>query len=197
MKQRKAKAYNYDHVRHTSECAFQRAIIQGKYSKVKGEEIKWIDIELPVDDSSSPRGECIDLIGKDSNGNYVLCELKFRKKGDNGSPNEATDQLKCYYEYIKRNAAELNKIKLGHTNASEKIDWEKVATSKTRLMVVANDFYWETWLKRSKKKEKLTDPKTEYYSVNIDRYEFEKQKGEKPYFTPKMPEEGLIWEEKH
>ena len=196
MKTRKAKAYNYDHVRHTSECAFQRAIIQGKYSIVEREEIKWIDIELPVDDSSSARGKCLDLIGKDSNGNYVLCELKFRKNSDNGSPSKATEQLKGYFKSIQDNASELNRIKLGHTNASEQIDWEKVASSTTRLMVVANSFYWDTWLVRSKKKETLTDSQTEYYSVNIDRYEFEKQKGEKPYFTPKMPKEGIKWEEK-
>ena len=74
-------------IRHTAECAFQRAIIQGKKSIVKEEVINWIDIELPVDGSNSPRGKCIDLIGKDSHGNYVLCELKFRKTGDNGEVN--------------------------------------------------------------------------------------------------------------
>lgn len=60
-----------------SECAFQRAIILGEYSIVdKEDKITWIDIELPVDDSTSSRGKCIDLIGKDSQGHYVLCELK-------------------------------------------------------------------------------------------------------------------------
>lgn len=197
MKQRKPKDYNANHVAHTAECAFQRAIIQGKYSIVKKEKIEWIDIELPVDDSASSRGQCVDLIGIDSNENYVLCELKFRKKGDNGNPIEATEQLKCYYKNIKKNAEELNKIKLGHTNATRRIDWVKVAMDNTRLMVVANGFYWDTWLVRSRNKVKLTDNKTEYYSVDIDRYIFEKQKGDKKYYTPKMPIEGLHWEEKH
>lgn len=197
MKQRKPQAFNADHVAHTAECAFQRAIIQGKSSVVKGEEIKWIDIELPVNDSASSRGQCVDLIGMDRNGNYVLCELKFRKKSDNGNPIEATEQLKGYYEEIKKNATELNRIGLRHINATKNIDWEKVASPKTRLMVVANRFYWDTWLERSKNKVTLTDKKTEYYSVNIDRNVFEIQKGKNKYYTPKMPKEGLTWEEKH
>ena len=67
-------------IRHTGECAFQRAIILNGTSSVNGDEIEWMDIELPVDERINPRGKCIDLIGKDSEGNYVLCELKFRKK---------------------------------------------------------------------------------------------------------------------
>lgn len=196
MKQRKPQAFNANHVAHTAECAFQRAIIQGKYSIVKEDKITWIDIELPVDNSASSRGQCVDLIGMDSKGNYVICELKFRKKSDNGNPIEATEQLKGYYKNIEHNAKELNRIKLGHTNATMKIDWEKVASSNTRLMVVANEFYWSTWLERSKKKVKLTDSKVEYYSVEIDRDAFEKQKGKNKYYTPQMPEKGLKWKEK-
>ena len=182
-------------IRHTAECAFQRAIIQGKITKVNGEVINWIDIELPVDGSNSSRGKCIDLIGKDSQGNYVLCELKFRKTGDNGKPSEAVNQLRGYYQYIKDNAADLSNLR--HTNATEDINWEKVASSKTRLMVVANSFYWDTWLIRSRNKESLKDfDDIEFYSVKIDRREFEKQKGNKDNYTPKMPEEGMEWEEK-
>ena len=191
MKQRKPSEYNSDRVRHTSECAFQRAIIQGDYSIVNGEKIKWIDIELPVDDSPSSRGKCIDLIGKDSRGVYVLCELKFRKKSDNGGPEEAANQIKGYYEEIKKNADELNKIELGHTHATAKIDWEKVASNETRLMVVANKFYWETWCER--KKTVLSDRSIEYYSVNIERYTFERQKGAKVYYKPQMESQGFKW----
>ena len=98
---------------------------------------------------------------------------------------------------IKKNAAELNKIRLRHTNATEEIDWEQVASDKTRLMVVANEFYWGTWLVRSKYKEELTDKKVEYYSVSLsDRYIFEKQKGQKENYEPKMPQEGFDWTEK-
>ena len=197
MKNRKAGYYKIKDVTNTAECAFQRAIIQGRYSFIKGEKIKWIDIELPVDDSLSKRGECVDLIGKDSKGNYVLCELKFRKRSDHGSPSLATTQLKNYYENIKKNAVELNRIKLGHINASERIDWEKVASPTTRLMVVANDFYWDTWLIRSRKKERLTDKNVEYYSVNVDRFEFEKQLGDNKNFAPIMPKGGIEWIEKH
>ena len=195
MKQRTPANYRFKDIAHTAECAFQRAIIQGKTSIVKNELIKWIDIELPVDDSPFSRGRCVDLIGKDSKGNYVLCELKFRKKSDNGNPIEATKQLKGYYENIKKNATELNSIDLRHKNATERIDWKKVASSNTRLIVVANSFYWDTWLVRSKNKVELTDSKTEYYSVKIDRFVFEKQKGKNQHYTPQMPKEGLVWEE--
>ena len=176
MKTRKPGAYSTK-IAHAAECAFQRAIIQGGTSTVKGEKITWIDIELPVYGNKS-RGKCIDLIGKDSKGNYVLCELKFRKKSDNGGPNEATD---------------LKSRDLQHTNAKEKIDWERVAGENTRLFVVANEFYWNTWLK---KQEKPFDKDVEYYSVNIDRYEFEKQKDKKTAYTPQMPPDTK-WEEKH
>ena len=196
MKTRKPKAFTTE-IKHTAECALQRAIIQGETSLIKGEGIKWIDIELPVYGDKS-RGKCIDLIGKDSKGNYVLCELKFRKKRDSGGPKEATDQLKEYYSYIQKNADDLNSMNLGHKNAKEKkIDWKKVAAHTTRLFVVANSFYWDTWLILSKKKEKLVDTDVEYYSVNIDRYVFEQQKGNSTTYIPKMPKEGMIWEEKH
>ena len=196
MKTRKPGAYSTK-IAHAAECAFQRAIIQGGTSTVKGEKITWIDIELPVYGDKS-RGKCIDLIGKDSKGNYVLCELKFRKKRDSGGPKEATEQLKEYYSYIQKNADDLNSMNLMHENAKEKkIDWKKVAAQTTRLFVVANSFYWDTWLILSKKKEKLDDKDVEYYSVNIDRYVFEKQKGKNTTYTPQMPPEGMVWEEKH
>lgn len=194
MKTRKAGAYSTE-ITDTAERAFQRAIIQGKTSLVKGEEITWIDIELPVYGDKS-RGKSIDLIGKDSKGNYVLCELKFRKERDSDGPNEATEQLKGYHEYIKKNAKDLNSMNLKHTNAKEKIDWERVAGENTRLFVVANEFYWNTWLKPSKKQEKPFDKDVEYYSVDVNRYEFEKQKGKKTAYTPQMPPDTK-WEEKH
>jgi hypothetical protein len=196
MKTRKPKAFTTE-IKHTAESALQRAIIEGETSLVNGEEITWIDIELPVYGDKS-RGKCIDLIGKDSKGNYVLCELKFRKKRDSGGPNETTEQLKEYYSYIQKNADDLNSMNFMHENAKEKkIDWKKVAAKTTRLFVVANSFYWDTWLILSKKKEKLDDKDVEYYSVNIDRYVFEQQKGNNTTYIPKMPKEGMIWEEKH
>jgi hypothetical protein len=105
------------------------------------------------------------------------------------------NQLRGYYQYIKDNAADLSNLR--HTNATEGINWEEVASSKTRLMVVANSFYWDTWLIRSRNKESLKDfDDIEFYSVKIDRREFEKQKGNKDNYTPKMPKEGMEWEEK-
>jgi hypothetical protein len=64
-------------------------------------------------------------------------------------------------------------------------------------MVVANTFYWETWLIRSLNKENLGDyDDIEFYEIKIKRREFENQKGNKDQYTPKMPEEGMEWEER-
>ena len=103
--------------------------------------------------------------------------------------------MKEYYQYIKDNVTELSNLR--HTNATEDINWKKVVSQKTRLMVVANTFYWDTWLIRSINKENLNDfDNIEFYEVKIDRREFEKQKGNKDQYTPKMPKEGINWEER-
>ena len=82
----KPKMYR-EEIRHTAECAFQRAIIHGKQSILDGQTVTWLDIELPIDLSGHSRGRCIDLIGIDEEKNYVICELKFRKNfRDNGNP---------------------------------------------------------------------------------------------------------------
>ena len=81
-------------ISHVSECAFERAIILGKYSILDGKRVDWLDIEIPVAQSGKPRDRCLDLIGKDEDGRYVLCELKFRRRSeDNGNPREAANQL--------------------------------------------------------------------------------------------------------
>lgn len=166
-------------IHHTAECAFQRAIILGKTSFVNGEIIKWIDIELPVDGIKA-RGKCIDLIGIDSKGNYVICELKFRRNyHDNGGPIEAAEQLIEYYKYIKTNKDQL--IGLQHKNATEPIDWYSIASNKTRLFVVANKDYFNSWYVRKKS---TLNKDVEYYSVNIEQDVFQQQKGFNPKYTP-------------
>ena len=178
-------------IRHVSECAFQRAIILGKYSIVNGKRINWIDIELPVDKAESARGKCIDLIGKDSDGNYVICELKFRRKyRDNGGPIEATKQLKEYFELINSNIDYLKGLQ--HDNATESINWDDVAKGKTRLFVVANKDYFESWCVR-KHTDLPDDDGVEYYAVNVNQNEFSDQKGTLLKYMPIMPDEGFEW----
>lgn len=181
-------------IQNTSECAFQRAIIEGQYSLLNGEKIEWLDIEIPVDYSGNARGKSLDLIGMDSKGNYVLVELKFRKGSrDNGNPEEAAFQLKEYLQYIKQNYSHLH----GHSENGKPIDWEKVANGKTRLVVSANKRYWESWFGPRRKGVKYDITGVECYSVDVEQDEFINQRGEMDTYSPKFPsKDQLIWEKK-
>jgi RecB family endonuclease NucS len=176
-------------IQNVSECAFQRAIILGKESKVNDETIRWIDIELPVAGKKA-RGKCLDLIGIDSDGHYVICELKFRRNhGDNGGPEEAAKQLCDYYECIKDNVETLKGLR--HTNSNGEICWEKVAENDTRKFVVANKEYYASWCER--KKTPLKNLCVEFYSVDVDSNEFDKQKNNNKSYTPEMPSNVKSW----
>ena len=175
-----------------SECAFERAIILGKYSIPDGKRVDWLDIEIPVAQSGKPRDRCLDLIGKDEDGRYVLCELKFRRRSeDNGNPLEAADQLNRYLESIKNHYETLGQ----HRNARGYIDWEAVANGATRLVIAANHRYWDSWHgPRRQRGEYVPSAEFECYSVNVDQDLFAKQKGSYATYTPNMPEEAKVWE---
>ena len=179
-------------ISHVSECAFERAIILGKYSILDGKRVDWLDIEIPVAQSGKPRDRCLDLIGKDEDGRYVLCELKFRRRSeDNGNPLEAADQLNRYLESIKNHYETLGQ----HRNARGYIDWEAVANGATRLVIAANHRYWDSWYgPRRPKGEYVPSEEFECYSVNVDQDIFAKQKGSNATYTPNMPEEAKVWE---
>ena len=179
-------------ISHVSECAFERAIIRGEYSILDGKRVDWLDIEIPVAQSGKPRDRCIDLIGKDEDGRYVLCELKFRRRSaDNGNPLEAAAQLNGYLESIKNHCKTLGQ----HLNALGDIGWEAVANGATRLVIAANHRYWDSWHgPRRQKGEYVPSAEFECYSVNVDQDLFAKQKGSNEKYTPNMPEEAKVWE---
>ena len=179
-------------IKHTAECAFQRAIIHGKQSVLDGEAVTWLDIELPVDNSGHSRGRCIDLIGIDSKKNYVLCELKFRKNyRDSGNPEKAARQLREYMELIKLNHKDLGDS--NHHDNGKPINWEKVANGNTRLVIAANKGYWKSYLGTRRKGKDYDTMGMECYSVDIKEDTFVNQKSNKETYTPIIPEEGLKW----
>ena len=104
-----------------AERAFQRAIIALKSAIINDDEISWIDIELPIKEGKTDR---FDLIGETSEGNYILCELKFAQGTTNGdSPEKATTQVLQYkntlIDYATRLKAAGQNFNL-HLNATYK-----------------------------------------------------------------------------
>ena len=179
-------------VKHTAECAFQRAIILGEQSALNGQIVTWLDIELPVDISGHARGRCVDLIGIDSDGNYVLCELKFRKKyRANGNPEEAAKQLSEYMKLIKDKYEYFGDS--NHHKNGKPINWEKLANGNTRLVIAANSGYWKSYFGPRRKGEDYNTMGMECYSVDIKDDTFVNQKLNKKTYTPIMPKEGLKW----
>lgn len=175
-------------IKSTSETAFQRALWLCKTSIIEGEAISWIDIELPVDISGNARGKCIDLIGKDESGNFVICELKFGEPG-NGNPHDAQRQLAEYFEQITKNSDFLGQ----HINARERgnINWHDVASNTTRFILAANEAYWQYWLNQRN----LTLPSdVECYELPIPTDYFKLlDKDKNGQYTPSIPAEKNIW----
>lgn len=188
-KDNKPKAFSKE-IKHAAKCALQRAIILAKESILNGKIVYWLDIEIPVDRSGKARGKCVDLIGKDEDGKYVLCELKFRKNyRDNGIPDEAAIQLKEYFDLIKTNSPHIH----GHEENGGEIDWEKVAKDNPRLVVAANKRYWETWFGPRKKDMSYDLKGIECYSINVEEDAFEKQKKGKETYKPKLDGSQNMW----
>lgn len=190
MKQENHPVRYSTEISDSAERALQRAIILSSVSNLNGKEVEWLDIEIPVDYSGKPRGKSIDLIGKDADGKYVLCEVKFRKKSsDNDTPEEAAKQLKRYHELIKENYDKIH----GHKENGKAVDWKEVASDRTRLVVAANNSYWENWDEKSINGWKFDTSNVELYSIAVDGFEFEKQKGNAKEYTPNMPSEAKTW----
>ena len=178
--------FNMD-IKSTSETAFQRSIWGCKTSEVGGTIVTWLDIEIPVDRSGNPRGQCVDLVGQDNYGRFILCELKFGDPG-NGSPDEAAAQVRSYKSEVVKNAD-----CLGHHKKSEQrgvIDWRQVASETTRLIVAANKAYWDYWRERL---EVVVPDGIECYELPIDSSCFKDQKPEKSTYTPKITDAQNTW----
>lgn len=173
-------------IRDTGELALQRAIVLSSHSYLNSKRVDWLDIEIPVDYSGKSRGKSIDLIGIDEDNIYVICELKFGKN-HNDAPEEAATKLGEYYNHIKQNSDKI----YGHRENGKPIDWEKVGSDSTRLIVAADTCYWDYWIKRKGREFVISE--VEYYTIPVDDHEFVKQKGDKGGYTPQMPMGGEDW----
>ncbi len=138
------------------EAVYQRSIISsGSHSLNSLGQVMWLDIELPVVFGISSRRSCVDLVGKDQNKRFVLCELKYEKpekdhkpkqKPSSDSPAYALCELIGYYLHTVDNAERLQEDGIWHTNSAGKLDWTLCKDSKNVVLVVAaNDTYWERW----------------------------------------------------
>lgn len=175
-------------IKDTGEKAFQRAIVNGGISILSADKmdwVEWIDFEVPVGDSSKPRDNCVDLLGKDASGRYVLCELKFSgKSAGNGSPKEAADQLLGYAKQLADNA---DNIRLHENVAQDAFNAKEYKKQKPRLIIAADLTYW------IKRRDEQKDARVENYAVLIKTDVFEKQKGEEIQYKPEMPQSGFMW----
>lgn len=104
---------------------------------------KWYDGELPIGQVA----ECgkvtrvcrVDLVGM-MESRPVICELKYTKIA--GQPFDALLQLLAYYCMIVKNAAELDKQCIHHTNVrNQNFKWVDIANNPI-LMLRANRDYW-------------------------------------------------------
>ena len=135
----------------TAETAFQRALFLQENCIIEGIGlVKWLDLELPVDRERKARGHCIDLIGRSEDMSMVICELKFGKPG-NGEPDKAKNQIENYFEAVKVNYDKLDEGNaLHHKNVlnAGHFKWEEIASDSTKLIIAANDDYWDYWRQR-------------------------------------------------
>lgn len=181
-------------IKDTSEKALQRAIWHSEFTILdngKG-NVKWIDFELPVNDSGKARDNCIDLLGIDNSGNYVICEVKYSGKGKgHGDPSYASEEVKRYDDQIRQYG---RLFKLHKNNKrSTMFSLEHFLSSEHRLLVVGDQRYWDIW--GSKPTAAQVNNKIEHYSISISNDEFIKQRISNggSYYRPKMPPEGTVW----
>ena len=169
------------------EKALQRAIFNGLSTSLpSGVIINWLDYELPVSKAKKgkARGKCLDLIGKDSEGRYVICELKFARRGRGDSPSKADGQVLHYKELLEK-----NELFAYHRFVTEKFDLDLFVKRRPRLIVAANSRYWDIHKRHS------LSLKTgvEHYAIEVSPDEFVEQKGNRKEYRPKPPRNGLEW----
>ena len=179
-------------IKDTKEKAFQRAIFYGGASELGvNDSVMWIDYELPVDYSEKKCGR-LDLIGKDGNGRFVLCEVKFKGSSNRGCgcPSDACKQIDGYYRTMREQSMYFK----FHKNAILKNLDSTFASNKVRLVVIANDAYWRYWRERGALPcNHTTLPNVECYSVAVGENVFENQKGTADSYKPYPPEGISFW----
>lgn len=178
---------NLNKISSTGETSLQRAIFNGEKSKLgdTNEEIKWLDLEVPIVLSANSRRNCIDLLGLSGN-SLVVTELKFGNSLKTDSPFYGILELAVYYYFLLENHKKLDKYKVYHkTKQLENIDfsWEKYICEKNiKLIFAANSEYFKYW--------------TEHRKISIDDLHYLTKEIENEFKVPceiyKMEDENFI-----
>lgn len=185
-------------IRDCREKALQRAMLKQSLDGTKtylddGTFIEWLDLELPVELSKNSRRKCIDLVGRDNNGRFVLCELKH-SCNRNDSPHDAETEGLTYLGQICFHCEELDDNNIHHPyvyirETTNKYDlpnflWYDFIKSHPRFLIMADKDYWDYWkARKARQKTKITDKKVigihdssiECFSLDIEPDYFKEQ----------------------
>ncbi len=179
--------YVSTNIKDTNEKALQRALLMQGTSLLDGKEVKWLDIELPIEFTDNSRRKCVDLIGKDNDRQLYLCELKF--SGNSDTPRDAESQLLEYFELIKNNAQKLEDNNIHHKK-QESFSWMELALSSIKLCIMADATYWCKWENKVEKVKLQHPDEVKCFAIDIDSNIFANQRavngGE--LYTPSLVE---------
>ena len=179
--------YVSTNIKDTNEKALQRALLMQGTSLLDGKEVKWLDIELPIEFSENSRRKSVDIIGIDTRGRFYLCELKF--SGNSDTPRDAESQLLEYFELIKYNAQKLEDNNIHHKK-QESFSWIELALSSPKLCIMADATYWCKWENKVEKVKLQHPDKVKCFAIDIDSNIFANQRavngGE--LYTPSLVE---------
>ena len=164
--------YVSTNIKDTNEKALQRALLMQGTSLLDGKEVKWLDIELPIEFTDNSRRKCVDLIGKDNDGQLYLCELKF--SGNSDTPRDAESQLLEYFELIKYNAQKLEDNNIHHKK-QESFSWMELALSSIKLCIMADATYWCKWENKVEKVKLQHPDEVKCFAIDIDSNIFANQ----------------------
>ena len=181
--------YVSTNIKDTNEKALQRALLMQGTSLLDGKEVKWLDIELPIEFTDNSRRKCVDLIGKDNDGQLYLCELKF--SGNSDTPRDAESQLLEYFELIKYNAQKLEDNNIHHKK-QESFSWIELTLSspKPKLCIMADATYWCKWENKVEKVKLQHPDEVKCFAIDIDSDIFANQRAVKSgeQYTPSLEE---------
>lgn len=201
--------------RGTGETAAQRAWFNRKGADLPGEELSFIDAEIPVCPGKDARRHCVDLLGayvRDlmpekpvRKTRWVVVELKYAKtaKRRAGSPPYALFEALAYAASLYANRKDNGGSLAGHPDIG--ID---VATFPD-LAVVANRSYWTHWkgalgerakgiFELSGALQRLLATAFPERKPRVNLYAFpdlrlDRQKGKRDSFEPRVPA-GARWQ---
>lgn len=191
------KKPNLDNIAATGERAYQRGIVNEKFTLLDDkkdtplEKVTWLDLELPVVLGKSPRRMSIDLIGS-LDGIPVLCELKYNERSNSDHPIYAIVELLTYRYFIQCNYEKLDEYDVHHHLVIEDFKWSVIAKNPfPKLIIAANKKYWDYWFTKMKKSDLVRQTFNLGCELDTNIHLFEsvdedyiKQKGNSSHYRP-------------